>query len=105
MSSHSSDYVEIFPTAKESSSSIDLKRLAREIKPALSKHVLPSSDRGIYIPELGRRICSINQLTHQQCASLTDNQLIQVFSFMANYGKPCALMWSVPTFQGGELLI
>ena len=89
MSSHSSDCVEVFPTTEESSSSVDLERLARELSPASSEHVLPSSDRGIYIPELGRRICSINQLTRQQRASLTEDQPLQVLSFMANF--PSAL--------------
>ena len=89
MSSHNSDCVEIFPIAEESSSSMDLERLAREISPASSEHVLPSSDQGIYIPELGRRICSINQLTHQQRASLIDEQRFQLYGFMANY--PSAL--------------
>ena len=60
MSSYNSDCVEVFPTAEESSSSVDLERLVCELSPASSEHVLPSSDQGIYIPELGRRICSIN---------------------------------------------
>ena len=85
MSSHSSDCVEVFPTAEESSSSTDLERLAREINPTSFEHMLPSSNRGIYIPDLGRRMCSINQLTRQQHASLTKDQLIQVFNFMANF--------------------
>ena len=89
MSSYNSDCVEVFPTAKESSSSANLEKLVREISSASFEHVLPSLDRGIYIPKIGRRICSINQLTRQQCASLTENQLIQVFSFMANF--PSAL--------------
>ena len=89
MYSHNSDCVEVFPTTKESSSSVDLERLACELSSASFEHVLLSLDRGIYIPELGRRICSINQLTHQQRASLTEDQLLQVLSFMANF--PSAL--------------
>ena len=49
---------------------MDLEQLAPELSPASFKHVLPSSDRGIYIPELGRKICTINQLTRHQRASL-----------------------------------
>ena len=60
MFSHSLDCVEVLPTAEESSSLTDLERLAREVSLTLSEHVLPSSDRRIYIPELGQRICSIN---------------------------------------------
>ena len=89
MSSHNSDYVEVFPTVEESSSLVDLEKLACEISPASSEHVLPSSDRGIYIPELGKRICSINQLTRQ---------LIQVFSFMVNF--PSALEASLAHHHG-----
>ena len=89
MSSHNLDCVEVFPTAEESSNSVDLERLAHELSPASSEHVLPSSDREIYILELGRRICTINQLTCSQHASLTEDQLFQVLSFMANF--PSAL--------------
>ena len=74
MSSHSSNYVEIFPVAEKSSNSVDLERLALKISLASSKHVLPRLNQGVYIPELDRRIFSINQLTRQQCASLTDEQ-------------------------------
>ena len=98
MSSHSSDCVEVFPTVKESNNSADLERLVREISPASSEYVLLSLDRGVYIPELGRRICSINQLTRQQRASLTEDQLIQVFSFMANF--PSALEASLAHRHG-----
>ena len=89
MSSHSLDCVEIFPIAQESSSSVDLERLVREISPASSEHVLLSLDRGIYISELGQRICNINQLTRQQRASLTNDQRLQVYNFMTNH--PSAL--------------
>ena len=85
VSSHSSNFVEVFPTADESSNSVDLEQLVRELSQTSSEHVLPSSDRGIYIPELGKRICTINQLTRQQRASLTKDQLLQVLSFMANF--------------------
>ena len=82
---HSLDCVEIFPIAEKLSSSVDLERLARKISQTSSEHVLLSSDRGVYIPELGRRICSINQLTRQQRASLMDEQCFKIYSFMANY--------------------
>ena len=68
---------------------MDLKRLAREINPTLSEHVLPISDEWVNIPELDQRICNINQLTRQQHASLMDEHRFQVYSFMANY--PSAL--------------
>ena len=98
MYSHSSNCVKVFPTAKESSSSVDLERLACEVSPASSKHVLLSLDRGIYIPELGRRICSINQLTRQQRASLTEDQILQVLSFISNF--PSALASSLAHHHG-----
>ena len=60
--------------------------------------MLPSSDRGIYIPELGRRICSINRLIRQQRANLTEDQLIQVFNFMANF--PSALESNLAHHRG-----
>ena len=47
--------------------------------------MLPSSDRGIYILQIDWRICSFNQLTRQQRASLIEDQLLQVLSFMANF--------------------
>ena len=98
MSSHNLDCVEVFPTAEESSSSVDLERLAHKLSLASFEHVLPSSDRGIYIPELSRRICSINQLTCQQCASLTEDQLLQMLNFMANF--PSALESSLTHRRG-----
>ena len=81
--------MEVFPTAEESISLVDLKRLVRELSSASFEHVLPSSDRRIYIPKLGPRICTINQLTRSQRASLTKDQLFQVLSFMVNF--PSAL--------------
>ena len=85
MSSHSSDCAEVFPNVEESSSSVDLEHLVHELSPVSSEHVMPSSGRGIYIPELGRRISIINQLTRQQHASLSEGQLLRVVSFMANF--------------------
>ena len=85
MSSRSSDYAEVFPNAEESSSLVDLEQPTKELSPTSSEHVMPSSDQGIYIPELGRRISTINQLTSQQRASLSEDQLLQVLSFMANF--------------------
>ena len=63
MSSHSSDCVEVSPDLEESSGLIDLGQLARELSLASSKHVMPSLDQGIFIP---------------------DDQLIDIFSYMAN---------------------
>ena len=60
-------------------------QLARELSPASSEHVMPSSGQGTYILELSRRISSINQLTRTQRASLTKDQLIAIFSYMANH--------------------
>ena len=77
--------MDVFPTAEKSSSSVDLEKLVRELSPASSEHVMPSSERGIYIPKLGRRISTINQLTSQQHASLLEDQLFQVLRFMANF--------------------
>ena len=73
MPSHSSDCVEVFPNAEESSSSVDLEHLARELSLVSFEHVMLSSDQGIYIPELGRRISTINQLTRRQRASLLED--------------------------------
>ena len=64
---------------------MELEQLAHELTLASSEQVMPSSDRGIYIPELGKRIFTMNQLTCQQCASLSEDQLLQVFRFMANF--------------------
>ena len=107
MSSHSSNCMEIFPNVEESSSSVDLEQLTQELSPASSEHVMSSLDRGIYIPELGRRISSINQLTRQQRASLPEDQLISIFSYMANH--PSAMgssltkpRWSASAFRGRE---
>ena len=88
MSSHNFDCVEILPVAEDLSNSVDLERLAREISPATSEHVLPSSDRGVFIPELSRKICSVNQLTSQELASLTDQQCFRIFSYMVNDPNP-----------------
>ena len=44
MSSHSFDRVKIFPVAEDSSSSVDLERLAQEISLATSEHVLSSRE-------------------------------------------------------------
>ena len=52
---------------------------------------MPSLDQEIYIPELGRRISTINQLTRQQHASLLEDQLLRVLSFMANYPSAMGL--------------
>ena len=56
MSSHSSDCVEIRPVTEDSSNSTDLERLAWELSPSTSENVLLSGDRGVFIPELGRKI-------------------------------------------------
>ena len=85
MSSHNSYCVEVFSNAEESSSLVDLEQLARELSLASSEHVMSSLDQGVYSPELGMRISSINQLTHHQRASLLDDQLFSVFSYMANH--------------------
>ena len=58
-----------------------------------------SSDQGVYIPELGRRISSINQLTHHHYASLSDDQLINVFSYMGNH--PTVMGFGL-THRGGR---
>ena len=88
MSSHSSGCVEITPIAEVSSSFVDLEWLVQEISLATSKHVLPSGDRGAFIPELNRKIRSISQLTSQQLASLTDQQRFQILSYMAKDLNP-----------------
>ena len=46
---------------------------------------MSSLDRGVYVLELGRKICSINPLTSQQRASLTDQQHFRIFRFVANH--------------------
>ena len=84
---------------EESSSSMDLEQLARELSPASSKHVMPSSDQGVYIPELGRRISSINQLTRDQHASLSNNVIFNVFSYMADHPT---VIGSGLTHRGGR---
>ena len=84
MPSHNSYCVKILPIAEDSSSSVDLERLAREISLATSEHVLPSGDRGVFILELSHKIQSVSQLTPQQLASLIDQQCFQIFSYMAN---------------------
>ena len=56
MSSHSLDCVEVFPNAEEYSRLVDLEQLMRELSPALSEHVMPSSEQGTFTPEFGRKI-------------------------------------------------
>ena len=63
MSSHSSDCIEIRSVAPDSSSLVDLEQLAQELSPITSEYMLPSEDRGVCIPELGRKIQSVSQLT------------------------------------------
>ena len=84
MSSHSSDCFKISPIAKDLISSVDLEWLAHEISLVTSEHVLLSSNRGVFILELDCKICSVNQLTPQQFASLTEQLRFQIFSYMAN---------------------
>ena len=68
MSSHSYDCVEMLPVGEDSSSSVDLEQLVREISLAISEHVLLSGDQGVFISELNHKIRSVSQ----QLASLTD---------------------------------
>ena len=67
---------------------MDLERLAWELSLTISKRVLTSGDQGVFIPELGRKIRSVSQLTSQQFASLTNKQCFQILSYMANDPKP-----------------
>ena len=46
---------------------------------------MPSSDQGVYVPELGRRINSIHQLTPDQRASLSNNVLFSINSYMTDH--------------------
>ena len=46
---------------------------------------MPSSGHGVYVPVLGRRIISIHQLTPDQCASLSNNILFSINSYMADH--------------------
>ena len=88
MSSHSSDCVETRLIVVDSSSSVDLEQLMRELSLAISERVLSSGDRGIFIPDLGRKIKSVSQLTSQQFASFTDQQRFFILSFMTNDPNP-----------------
>ena len=73
MSSHSSNYIEIRPITEDSSSLVDLERLARELSPTTSERVLLSMHIGIFIPELGCKIQSVCQLTSNNLLALSMN--------------------------------
>ena len=85
MSSNSSDCVEFFPNTEGPYSSLDLEQSKRELSSSLSEHVLSSSDQGVYVPELGRRICSLHQLIPDQHASLSNNVLFSINSYMTDH--------------------
>ena len=46
---------------------------------------MPSTDEGVYVPELSKRISSIHQLTPDQRDSLSNNVLFNINSFMADH--------------------
>ena len=50
-----------------------------------SEHVMLSKDQGVYVPELDKRISSTHQLTSDQRASLSNNVLVSINSFMADH--------------------
>ena len=49
-----------------------------------SEHVSPGSGNGVFVPELGRRIRSLDQLTPDQRASLSNNVLFSISRYMAD---------------------
>ena len=56
-----------------------------------SEHVMPSSGQGVYVPELGRRISLIHQLTPNQRGSLSNNILFNINSYMANHATEAGI--------------
>ena len=85
MSSNRSDCVEFFLNTEEPHSSLGPGQFVEESSSSSSEHVMPSSDQGVYVPELGRRINSIHQLTPDQRASLSNNVLFSIDSYMVDY--------------------
>ena len=83
MSSSSSDGIEILPSIERLRGSANPKQM--EPGPSASEHVLPTSGNGVYVPELGRRSSSINQLTSDQRASLSNNVLYSINCYMADH--------------------
>ena len=55
-----------------------------ELSPSSSEHVILCLERRVYVPELGRRISSILQLTPDQHASLSNNVIFSINSYMAD---------------------
>ena len=82
--SGNSDYVEISPNTEEPRSLLGLRQL-EEMGSSSSEHVMLSSGHGVYVPELSKRISSIHQLTPDQRASLSNNILFSINSYMADH--------------------
>ena len=99
MSSDSLDCVEFFPNAEEPRSSVDPEQFTRGLSPTSFEHAMPSSEQWVYILELGRRISSINQLTSDQRASLSNNVIFSIHSYMADHPT---VMGSGLTHMGGR---
>ena len=85
MSSNSSDCVEFFQNIEEVNSSSDPEQSKGESISSSSKHVMPSSDQGVYVLDLGRRINSIHQLTPDQRASLLNNVIFIINNYMVDH--------------------
>ena len=82
MTSSSSDSIEILPSTVRLRGFVDPMHMGRGT--SASEHVSPTSGNGVYVPELGRRISSINQLTLDQRASLSNNVLYSINCYMAD---------------------
>ena len=90
MTSSSSDDIEILPSTVRLRGFVDQMHMGRGT--SASEHVLPTSGTEVYVPELGRRISSINQLTLDQRVSLSNNVLYSINCYMTNESRrPLAL--------------
>ena len=84
MSSSSSDCVEILLNTEGFRGFLSLRQLEGSGSSA-SQHVMPGLGHGAYVPELGRRINLIHQLTPDQRASLSNNVFFSINSYMADH--------------------
>ena len=82
MTSSSSESIEILPSTVGTRGFGEPLDMGRGTSP--SEHVSPTLGSGVYIPELGRRIKSINQLTLDQHASLSNNVIFSINCYMAD---------------------